>query len=218
MLAFLLKQHVFFNIEVFRQNMKLRISDVSARESATTNSNIICATDDDDTNSFMTAATLDANPAVITATTAADNLGFDHPDVVEQLMQYDFDFPDSRSQSICPAQDQGQGQSQAEAEPQTQYQGQSEAQTQYQGQCHSPSFEFQVRSYQLRYCKKKKLMFSSRITSFHFTSFHFIRLASSTISSQIVEIPAIRHVCMHVCISHWPIRNSDMLCFFHLQS
>ena len=106
----------------------------------------------------MTAATLDANPAVITATTAADNLGFDHPDVVEQLMQYDFDFPDSRSQSIYPA--QGQGQSQAEAEPQTQYQGQSEAQTQYQGQCQSPSFEFQVRSYQLRYCKKKKLMFS----------------------------------------------------------
>ena len=99
------------------------------RESAATNSNIICATDDDDANSVMTAATLDANPAVITATTAADNLGFDHPDVVEQLMQYDFDFPDSRSQSIYPAQDQGQGQSQTEAEPQTQYQGQSEAQT-----------------------------------------------------------------------------------------
>ena len=73
----------------------------SAPESAAANanaiSNIICAAADDDANSVMTAATLNAT------TTAAENLGFDHPDVVEQLMKFDFDFSDSRSQSICLA-------------------------------------------------------------------------------------------------------------------
>ena len=125
----------------------------SARKSAAAvaaNSNIICAADDDDANSVMTAATLNANPDVITATSAADNLGFDHPDVVEQLMKFDFEFADSRSQSICLAQHQGQ--SHAEAQQQTQYLGQSEAQTQQQqhyNQCHSPIFEFQVRCHQI---------------------------------------------------------------------
>ena len=88
----------------------------SARKSAAAvaaNSNIICAADDDDANSVMTAATLNANPDVITATSAADNLGFDHPDVVEQLMKFDFEFADSRSQSICLAQHQGQSHAEA---------------------------------------------------------------------------------------------------------
>ena len=96
---------------------------------APTNSNIICVADDDD-NSVMTAATSNANLDFTTATAAADNLGFDHPDVVEQLMKFDFEFADSRSRSICLAQHQGQ--SHAEAEQQTQYLGQSEAQTQQQ--------------------------------------------------------------------------------------
>ena len=134
---------------------------------APTNSNIICVADDDD-NSVMTAATSNANLDFTTATAAADNLGFDHPDVVEQLMKFDFEFADSRSQSISPAQHQGQ--SHAEAEPQTQYLGHYEAQSQQQqhqhhNQCHSPSFEFQVLSHQincLRYCKKIR-MISSRI-------------------------------------------------------
>ena len=114
-----------------------------------TNSNIICAADDDDAKSVMTAATSNSNPDIITATTAADNLGFDHPDVVEQLMKFDFEFVDSRSQSICLAQHQGQ--SHAEAEQQTQYLGQSEAQTQQQhyNQCHPPSLEFQARSHRI---------------------------------------------------------------------
>ena len=94
--------------------------------------NIICAADDDDANSVMTAATSNSNPDIITATTAADNLGFDHPDVVEQLMKFDFEFADSTNQSICLAQHQGQ--SHAEAEQQTQYLGQSEAETQQQQQ------------------------------------------------------------------------------------
>ena len=123
------------------------------------NSNIICAADDDDdANSIMTAATSNANPDVITASTAADNLGFDHPDVVEQLMKFDFEFADSNSQSNCLAQHQCQ--SHTEIEPQIQYLGHSDAQLQHfdtpmqqqqqqQQQQHynhsqSPSFEFQV--------------------------------------------------------------------------
>ena len=128
-----------------------RLFQSAAAAVALTNSNIICAADDDDANSVMTAATSNSNPDIITATTAADNLGFDHPDVVEQLMKFDFEFADSRSQSICLAQHQGQ--SHAEAEQQTQYLGQSEAQTQQQqhyNQCHSPIFEFQVRCHQIR--------------------------------------------------------------------
>jgi hypothetical protein len=155
-------------------------SNSNSNSNANCNSSIICVADDDDANSVVTAATLNAT------TTAADNLEFDHPDVVEQLMKLDFDFSDSTSQSICLAhhQDQGQDQSHAEAEPQTQYLGQSEAQIQDQNQCHSPSFIFQVRSFQLRYCKKKKQSFrhiSSHLTSPHLPSpplisFHFILL------------------------------------------
>ena len=108
----------------------------------------LCVADNDD-NSVMTAATSSANPDVITATAAADNLGFDHPDVVEQLMKFDFEFADTTSQLICLAQHQGG--SHAEAEQQTQYLGQSEAQTQQQhyDQCHRPSLEFQIRSHQI---------------------------------------------------------------------
>ena len=133
---------------------------------APTNSNFICIADDDDDNSVMTAASSNANLDFITATAAADNLGFDHPDVVEQLMKFDFEFADSRSQSISLAQHQGG--SHAEPEQQTQYLSQSEAQTQQQqqqqqhhNQCHSPSFEFQVLSHQincLRYCKKIRMI------------------------------------------------------------
>ena len=70
-------------------------SNANSNSNANCNSSIICVADDDDANSVVTAATLNAT------TTAADNLGFDHPDVVEQLMKFGFDFSDSTSQSIC---------------------------------------------------------------------------------------------------------------------
>ncbi len=149
-------------------NATMRTPRKVARTAATTTSdiaNIACATDDD-TDSIMTDASFKST--MITATTVADNLGLDHPNVVEHLMQYDFEFPDSR-QSVCLQPDSAEAEAEAEAkeaeaeeaEALTQYHGQGQGQGQDQDQdqdhyqYHSPSFEFQVLAYQMHCCKNK---------------------------------------------------------------